>query len=387
MSNEQNNTAIVAIVIALIAFFVTTAQLPQALFGTAEGYRRWQPSVIGRWAEKTRRKWRWSESRFETIFTTPDIHLASVSPYRPMRHEAFIEGNKTSRRITYLNGSSFTRNGYLWYDEYSETTEELASWLLLLDMFHLLQGSFFRNIGYTNVQQFTLKNRSALTSSITCQAITFRTRSWDFMPPDIVRPFATSNIGDILALAHRLGMRWREVRPDDGVMRAEGRGQSITSTNVRGFGLLLQYTLSRNLEEQMQLTRNMLDTLTIPSKEADMLGFGLVPGIRCFNLPDFVFDKSLGIPISTLPMKTLGVSRDVQEMYCDYIHRSGCLYGFSDLISIVTPFLPLPGSSIVRVFNFSTTFETSGQRPRLTFRPWKRNIMISDHGKGSGTSI
>lgn len=46
ISNEQDNTAIVAIVITLIAFVVTTAQLLQALFGTAEGFWRCQPPAI-----------------------------------------------------------------------------------------------------------------------------------------------------------------------------------------------------------------------------------------------------------------------------------------------------------------------------------------------------
>ena len=56
MSSEQDNTAVLAIIIALIAFFVTTAQLLQALFGTAIGYRQCQPSVMGEWAVMTRRK-------------------------------------------------------------------------------------------------------------------------------------------------------------------------------------------------------------------------------------------------------------------------------------------------------------------------------------------
>ena len=170
------------------------------------------------------------------------------------------------------------------------------------------------------------------------------------MPPDIVRPFATSNIGDIIALAHRLGMRWKEIRPDDGVIRAEGTGQSITSTTVRGFGLLLQYTVDQGVIEKLQRTR-VLYTLTIPSNRADMLGFQIVPGSRNFKLPDFGFDNSLGSPKVFLAMKNLGVGRNIQEMYAHYVQRSGCLYGFSDLIGLVTPFLPLPGSSILQVFS------------------------------------
>ena len=50
MPSEQDNTALAAIIIAVIAFFVTTAQLLQQIFGTAVGYRHCQASVIGDWA-------------------------------------------------------------------------------------------------------------------------------------------------------------------------------------------------------------------------------------------------------------------------------------------------------------------------------------------------
>ena len=82
MPSEQDNTAIVAIIIAVIAFFVTTAQLLQALFGTAEGYRRCQPSVIGGWSSEAQRKWRWREFRFETVGT----YQSSPMPICTTRH-------------------------------------------------------------------------------------------------------------------------------------------------------------------------------------------------------------------------------------------------------------------------------------------------------------
>ena len=246
---------------------------------------------------------------------------------------------------------SLSRGRSGWHYDALETTDDFASWLLLLDMLHRLQRSFFHDAGHTDAQQFKGSHRSALTPCMSCPAVTFRTRSWDFMPPDIVRPFATSNMGDIIALAHRLGMRWKEIRPDDGVVRAEGSGLSITSTVVRGFGLLLQYSLDPVIVQKLYRTRDILDTLTIPSEEADMLAFKIVSGCRNFNLPDFVLDKSLGTSMVTLAMESLGVGRDVQEMYAHYARPPGHLHGFSDLIGLVAPLLPLPESSVVRVFS------------------------------------
>ena len=156
------------------------------------------------------------------------------------------------------------------------------------------------------------------------------------MPPNIFRPFATSKVGNITALAHRLRMCWRDIRPENGVLRAEGNGPSITSTTVRGFGLLLQYTfdlivLDRTAGKRPQ-TWNMKSTLTIPSLEADMLGFQIVPGSWDLFLPDFVLDISAGFSPIRAAMSQLDVNRDVQDTYANFSHSSRHFYGFSDLI-------------------------------------------------------
>lgn len=65
----------VALVVSLIALFIASGQLLQQMFSTADGYRRCQDSVIGPWAKKTRLVWRWTQFRFETKFTTPEIVL------------------------------------------------------------------------------------------------------------------------------------------------------------------------------------------------------------------------------------------------------------------------------------------------------------------------
>ena len=336
MPNEQDSTAIVAIIIALIAFFVTTAQLLQALFGTAVGYRQCQPSVMGGWAKRTRRKWRWSEFRFETIFTTPNFQL---SFYMENPNVVFVTGSRSSREQTYCTPN------IPWVE--TGGSDDVAGWLSFLNMIHESQRRILAASPSAEKQRFP-ETSSGLALMMTCPSVTFRTRSWDFVPPDIVRPFATSNIGDIIVLAHRLGMRWKEVRPDDGALRAEGNGQSITSTTVRGFGTLLQYTLDQ--ASYQEEARRSASNQIVPSYQADMLGFQIVPGDRTLFLPDFVFDDSNGfVPIDQI-MESLGVNRNVRDMYAKSFQRSGRLHGFSDLIGMVAPFLPLPGSSIVQIF-------------------------------------
>lgn len=66
-------------------------------------------------------------------------------------------------------------------------------------------------------------------------------RSWDLNQPDVVRPLASSNVGDILVLAIRLNMKCRELSPGNGVMRGDGDGLNISSTSIRGIGIVLQF--------------------------------------------------------------------------------------------------------------------------------------------------
>ena len=304
---------------------------------------------MGDWASKTKRKWRWSEFRFETIFTTPNILLIDLAnkPYRAPKGTHLITGTVNSRRETYsAAGSQKAAYVATGYDALAELPHDLVGWLSLLNMLHLAQESFFK---MTAIEQTRSVLARPLTGNMTYPAITFRTRSWDFMPPDIVRPVAASWVGDILALAHRLGMRWREVRPDDGILRAEGNGQSITSTTVRGFGLLLQYNFDRSIVDRGPHTWDVGSILTIPSREADMLGFQIVCGSQDLGLPDFVFDISAGFAPFEEVMNQLGISRDIRDIYARLFGSSGRIFGFSDLIGMVAPFLPLPGSSVVQI--------------------------------------
>ena len=229
MPSEQDNTVLAAIIIAIIAFFVTTAQLLQQILGTAVGYRKCQASVIGDWATLTRRKWRWSEFRFETKFTTPNICLVNGTDYVPQATLTIITGDAESRRKTYVESVNDWHYG----------SGDRVGWLILLDHLHLLQKDYV----YRGLLLNPVFGRPMWQMS--WPAITLRERSWDFIPPDILRPVATSTVGDIIVLAHRLGMAWTDLRPADGIMRAEGYGRSIISTAVRGFGIFLQFDSDR----------------------------------------------------------------------------------------------------------------------------------------------
>jgi hypothetical protein len=75
MADTVDPVAVTALVVALVALITTIGQLLQQYFATADGYRRCQRSVMGDWAQRTRLRWRWSQFRFETLYTTPEISI------------------------------------------------------------------------------------------------------------------------------------------------------------------------------------------------------------------------------------------------------------------------------------------------------------------------
>jgi hypothetical protein len=78
-----------ALIVAVVALIISGWQLAQQLFATAtDGKRFCQGSVMGIWARKTRLSWRWSQIRFETKYTTPELRMTS----------GIVDETKTSSR-------------------------------------------------------------------------------------------------------------------------------------------------------------------------------------------------------------------------------------------------------------------------------------------------
>ena len=89
-----------------------------------------------------------------------------------------------------------------------------------------------------------------------------KTRSWDFMPPDVVRPIASTTLGCLITMAYSLDMNWTDFRLDEGIMRAVGGGRSLSTSIVRGMGLVVEYST----DASKQAVRHRL-----PSKVADQV--------------------------------------------------------------------------------------------------------------------
>lgn len=106
----------------------------------------------------------------------------------------------------------------------------MASWVRFIDALH------------SNATETRMLTKSTKRNGIkpeedwkgyTIPMVTSQKRSWDFVPPDVIRPLAVATLQDIAVFSRRLGMRWKTFEPSEGALRAEGNGHTLYSTTVR----------------------------------------------------------------------------------------------------------------------------------------------------------
>ncbi|KAF1938264.1 hypothetical protein EJ02DRAFT_514653 [Clathrospora elynae] len=304
MALDEVSVATAALVIAIVALLIACGQLIGQLFGTADGHRRCQSSVIGDWSRLASLRFRWSSFRLEVRVTTPHFEICqldkarrlSLWPHaRPMPSSAPIDktqrvaitGSADSRRRTL---SRVRRSRYLVAED--DQDEDLVSWSSLLAGLHDRQElQFIKDIGHrqtvdagagypgvdVDIDAFkTMDQRHALV------CIKPKTRSWDLMPPDVVRPMASTNLGTLITIAHRMGMVWQDFIPREGKLLAEGVNQSLSATLMRGLGLVVEYYV----EPQYLVEKGVFRSLYVPSIDADKMACGIIPGNDKFGTWD-----------------------------------------------------------------------------------------------------
>lgn len=199
-SADVNVLSLLAFIVSLIALTCSLVQLTLSVFGTAEGSRRCQRSVIGPWAKLNHWKPRVRELRFEMKYTTPEISLLTQRELKEAHHE-------WGRRYILRSDDSVPAHISESVKE-SKDEEELVTWLALLNEIYKLNRQQWRaNCTPTTplarsrdivtlegdvnpprrAKAYTEAERRINEVGVFC-----RQRTWDFMPPDVVRPLATA---------------------------------------------------------------------------------------------------------------------------------------------------------------------------------------------------
>ncbi|KAF1990901.1 hypothetical protein K402DRAFT_401049 [Aulographum hederae CBS 113979] len=321
------------------------SQVMQQYFATADGYRRCSASVMGEWARFTRRKFKWSELRFETIFATPVIFLdvayelrdanerskmgnvivldgsqevsmwpglstgrrddpvdqPSWSVYGPLGHlkgrfpweetveRAQLPQRGLLRRLSPLRVRHSMRSYLSADDERKQSEARLAdfldmdndlgnslpenepvSWIPLMQSLQTY-SSALRTCGLSTLQD--VSTGSLRHGRVLVPAVRLSKKSWDFMPPEITKPYAVSNIRDIAIMIQSLGLTWTNFKPEEGILRAEGDGTIVTSAEIRSLGILISFTKT---DKRIENRRLLHGGVFSPLEGAAALGFGIV---------------------------------------------------------------------------------------------------------------
>lgn len=410
-----DNVAVVALIVSLIALIIASLQLLQALFGVAEGYWRCKEAIIGPWSSGTHRKVRWSELRVEVVFTTPDIDLLPSSQLRQQR----VSDNSIIKSPYPLNPQA----GEVTTVEIVNTIEErgsssnLVTWIAFMQQLHLTYRCYNPpNESFTKLEgrpaehkaRFrkplqALHKASALNKAETDDrepsadgsadgsadsgrteiAIRYHDNSWDFMPSDVVRPLALMRLGPLIIMVVRLGMKWEALDPGRETLRATGNGFALTSTSVRGLGIVVQFN-----EDQVEPKRNGL----IPSEASDKMICGILP--TCRELPgdvpddqnvskDYPLKADNNIVSEEIVRKLLDdlqVDNEIISTLCDrhyLVYREWWEYNwprfqFNEALILLCPFMPVVGSPCRRVRFLSW----AGKRPAATFTFYEGRVIL-----------
>lgn len=256
--------ALSAIIVSLIALVSTIGQIVQQYLGTSEGYRRCRTSVMGLWGHSTRRRFDWSDMRFEVFFETPIFFKAQPDPRRDI--DEINERDNSYKRSSTILPTSEKEEGQQTADH------ERASWVTLLEVLqrHEKFSRRWNNKTLTDSEIFHRREPPEYTLGIYIQRMI---QSWSFVPAGVVKPYADTTISHLIEIVAMLDMHLVAFDQASGNVAAEGNYMVVTSALVPGLGLLVEF----NVASGRVLTN--VSKRTIPTEELKNLSFGHVPPI------------------------------------------------------------------------------------------------------------
>jgi hypothetical protein len=385
MSDPIGLTA-VALVVSFTALAIAVVQLLQAVSGTADGYRKTSKEVMGIFATSRDRIFHLAELRFETTFTTP--HFTFHKPISESsffsrieddyRNENKVAGRhvlaiadkesrvsglqkliKSSREISTLqrffnkvdpSHSASDRQSLL-----PQSGAFCATWLMLLERLYEDEQKYTQTTEDCEPSYARTPGKHGLFGpdhrQILYPAIENHVRSWDLLPSEAVRPFASISYGDLLTLCYRLRITVRDLY--SGTFSADGHGNNFSSLNIQGLGMIVQYRYDATVEEGENSCP--VNTKFVPSENADKLAFSIVPrndvlGIhRDWRLekwdswqsfPDTM--KQLYTRLGILPQYLSRIKAQKENNKCDSWRT------FYDCVLLLCPFLPIDGLGVVK---------------------------------------
>ena len=357
-----------AVALALAALVISLTRSARRDVRAPNIHGRCQPSTKGSWVGLTRQQWRWRQFRFDTLLTVPEIFLTTLNN----TDEKANDGKKNDKLELFpdaLNARKLTRI----IATYGQNRN--ISWLPFLERLRQNEGDLIAHGCYKNPNNESHSSDGNV-SVLVGPNVRLREMSWDSVLPAINGPFAITTVSDIAIMVRRLGMVWEVFAPELGNMRAVGNNQGIFSTYSNSTGLVLHYTRLDTEHDKSPLktipgqdTKGLAITQPyIPAREADMMGFGILPGCHRLGVP--------ALKIGTIDeiyttMNMLDPTKKAYRKLRDIRHLllgkwdAHCTYGFPDIIALAAPMIRRRRSTVIHIpapaeFNFSLLAQKEG---------------------------
>jgi hypothetical protein len=245
-SGDDNDGVVnwVALVISLVALLGTFAQVFQQYVASAAGYSNCGESVMGRWHESKKRKFRATELRFEVEFETPVFFVCPATNQRgPIKNQPikFVSGTPESLQETraLLPKEEEAQRQSLQESTVHTADNERASWVVLLSQLQSMEkDSQEWQLGHYGANPPQRQPPLAFSQHTLAVALQAKKRSWDTMPAGVKKPYATTTMCHLLEIVAMMGIHWKEFDRSRERYRAEGNGYILTGTNVPELGIM-----------------------------------------------------------------------------------------------------------------------------------------------------
>ncbi|KAG7285686.1 hypothetical protein NEMBOFW57_007979 [Staphylotrichum longicolle] len=246
--NDGNDNGVVnwvALVVSLVALLGTMAQVLQQYIASATGYANCDETVMGKWHESKKRRFRATELRFEVQFETPVIFVCPANNDKgPIKDKDihYVDGTSESLKKTraLLRQEEQEAQRQTLQDSGVHTADnERASWVMLLSELQSMEreSQEWQQEQYKRgpPQSFKPLDFQSRTLAVALQA---KKRSWDTMPSSVKKPYATTAMCHLLEIAAMMGIYWKEFDRSRDRYRAEGNGYILTGTNMPDLGVM-----------------------------------------------------------------------------------------------------------------------------------------------------
>lgn len=273
-SDQGDTINWVALVVSLVALLGTVAQVLQQYIASAAGYSNCGESVMGKWHESKKRKFRATELRFEVQFETPVIFVCPPSNTKgPIKNKPihFVNGTPQSLEETraLLPMDEEKQRQSLQEGRVHTADNERASWVTLLSQLQSMEKESreWQQQHYNSSPPMTLP-LVEFNNHTLAVAVQAKKRSWDTMPVDVRKPYATTAFCHLLEIAAMMGIYWKEFDRSKERYRAEGNGYMLTGAHIPDLGVMFTFQICGKSKFQ--------DNRVIPVDEVKELCCGFV---------------------------------------------------------------------------------------------------------------